>query len=335
MLAVRAMRNGLEIEFTKPLDPRCGWEAGSYYIEQWPFDNAHGAGPTRDGAVYPVKSASVSADRNRVFLEIDSLKPSHVVYLRLLPPCLSEAGELPWSTEAWYTLNTIPKDRAGEVLTPPPAPPQNLLTDAEKAQGWRLLFDGKTTAGWHNYRKPPADSLQGWAVADGCLVRVGPGGDIATDDEFANFELKLEWRVGPAGNSGIFYRVSEAPPNRYVWETGPEMQVLDNAEHADGRSPLTSAGSNYALYAPPKDVTRAVGLFNEARIVVMGSHVEHWLNGEKLVEYELGSPDWESLVKGSKFASMPRYGREKTGHIALQDHGDKVWFRNIKVRPLP
>lgn len=112
------------------------------------------------------------------------------------------------------------------------------------------------------------------------------------------------------------------------------MQVLDNAEHVDGRNPKTSAGSNYALHAPPRDVTQPVGLYNQVRIVVDGPHVEHWLNGEKVVEYELWSQEWEKQVAGSKFASMPDYGREKTGRIALQDHGDKVWFRNIKIRRL-
>jgi hypothetical protein len=356
MEAVRAMKNGFEIEFTKPLDPRIGWEADSYYVEQWPFGDAAGSSvqpgrsgdangaseprpsgrdsspPYRDGIRYPVKSASVSPDRRKVFLEIDSLRPSHVVYLRLLPPCLSESGELPWSTEAWYTLNVVPENRMGEVRQPPPSEPQNVLTDAEKAAGWKLLFDGKTTAGWRGFQK--REMPGGWSVVDGALVRTGVGGDIVTAEQFDSFELQLEWRIGPAGNSGIFFRVSEAAPNKYVFETGPEMQVLDNAEHVDGKNPKTSAGSNYALHAPSRDVTQPVGLYNKVRLVVNGPHVEHWLNDEKIVEYELWSEAWEKLVAASKFASMPRYGREKTGRIALQDHGDKVRYRNIKIRRL-
>ncbi len=330
ILAVRAMSNGCELEFTKPLDPRVGWEPGSYYVEQWPFDVQRGRPPKRDGVVYPVKSASVSPDRRKVFLEIPNLKPSHVVYIRLLPPCVSEDRERPWSTEAWYTLNAIPADRPGTVLTPPTRPPQNVLTDDEKQAGWRLLFDGESPRGWRGYKKDRFPD--GWQVRDGCLVRVGPGGDICTEDEFDNFELQLEWRISAGGNSGIFFRVDESAG--WPWETGPEMQVLDNAEHADGRNPKTSAGSNYALHAPVHDVTEPVGLFNRVRLVVHGPHVEHWLNGVKVVEYELGSREWEQLVADSKFKSMPRFGRVARGRIVLQDHGDRVWYRNIKVRPL-
>jgi len=333
MRCLRALANGLEIEFTRPLDPRVGWDPQCYYIEQWPFDMANGRQPQRDGRVYPVKSASVSPDRRKVFLEIDNLKASHVIYIRLLPPCLSEDGELPWSTEAWYTLNALPTDRLGAVLAPPPQPPQNVLTDEQKAAGWRLLFDGQTTNGWHGYGKDHFPA--GWVVQNGCLVRVGPGGDIVTDEEFDNFELELEWRISAGGNSGIFFRVGEGPPYRWVWETGPEMQVLDNAEHPDGQNPLTSAGSNYALHAPLRDVTQPLGFFNQVRIVADGPHIEHWLNGVKIVEYEIGSPRWERLVADSKFAKMPHYGRLTKGRIALQDHGDQVWYRNIKVRRLP
>lgn len=330
MLAVRAMSNGFEIEFTKPLDPRVGWEPESYYVEQWPFDVQQRRRPKRDGVVYPVKSASVSPDRRKVFLEIPNLKPSHVVYLRLLPPCISEGGERPWSTEAWYTLNAIPADRPGTVLAPPTREPQNVLTEAEQQAGWRLLFDGQSPRGWRGYKKDRFPD--GWQVRDGCLVRVGPGGDICTEEEFDNFELQLEWRISAGGNSGIFFRVDESAG--WPWETGPEMQVLDNAEHADGRNPKTSAGSNYALHAPVRDVTEPVGLFNRVRLVVHGPHVEHWLNGVKVVEYALGSPEWEQLVAESKFKSMPRFGRVARGRIVLQDHGDRVWYRNIKVRPL-
>ncbi len=331
MLAVRAMSNGLEIEFTKPLDLRVGWEADSYYVEQWPFDAEKGAGPTRDGSSLPVKSASVSEDRRHVFLEVPGLRPPTVVYLRLLPPCLSEEGELPWSTEAWYTLHQIPADRPGKVLPRPPQPPQNVLTEPERQAGWRLLFDGRTTRGWRGYKQDRFPD-QGWKVIDGCLVRVGPGGDITTEEEFDNFELKLEWRISPGGNSGIFFRVSEE--YKWPWETGPEMQVLDNAEHADGRNPMTSAGSYYGMYAPACDATRPVGLFNQVRIVADGPHLEYWLNDVKVVECELGSPEWERRLAASKFKDMPASGRIKRGHIVLQDHGDKVWYRNLKIRPL-
>lgn len=331
MVAIRAQSNGLEIEFSQPLDAQVGWEPENYHVELWKaFQGKEYRGPQRDGSTLTVRSASVSEDRKRVFLEIIGLEVG-LIYLRLLPPCVAESGERLWSTEAWYTLSRAVVGRSGTHRAPPTAAPQNQLTEAEKAAGWRLLFDGQSTRGWRGFRKPELPA--GWQVRNGCLTRVGGGGDIVTEEQFENFELMLEWRISAGGNSGIFYRVLEDPDA--VWRTGPEMQVLDNSEHADGRSPLTSAGSNYALHAPPRDVTRPIGFFNQVRLLVDGTHVEHWLNGEKLVEYDLLSPEWEELVKKSKFAQMPRFGRERKGHIALQDHGDLVWFRNIKIRELP
>jgi len=139
---------------------------------------------------------------------------------------------------------------------------------------------------------------------------------------------------GCGRHSGIFYRVSEAPELKYVWESGPEMQVLDDARHPDGGKPETSAGACYGLYPAPRGISHPAGEWNQVRILVQGKRVEHWLNGARIVAYELGSPDWEERVRESKFAQMPRYGREPTGHIALQDHGDWVAYRNIKIRVL-
>jgi 3-keto-disaccharide hydrolase len=207
----------------------------------------------------------------------------------------------------------------------------SVVTPQEQAAGWRPLLDGKSTAGWRGYKK--AGMPSGWQVVDGALTRVGQGGDIITNDQFGNFELALEWNVAPGGNSGIFYRVTEEGQAGY--ETGPEMQVLDDARHVDGTSRLTAAGSLYGIYAAPPGVVKPAGEWNTVRIVVNGNHVEHWLNGVKVVDYELGSPDWEKLVAGSKFKAWPGYGRAKRGHIALQDHGDWVAYRNIKIKVLP
>jgi hypothetical protein len=203
----------------------------------------------------------------------------------------------------------------------------NTLTDAERAAGWRLLFDGRTTAGWRGYRR---DALpDGWQVVDGTLARVAQAGDIITVDQFESFELALDWKIERGGNSGIFFHVTET--GDYVWQTGPELQILDNEAHRDGLQPHTSAGSNYALHAPTRDVTRPPGEWNSVRLIVNGHHVEHWLNGERIVAYELGSDDWKARVAASKFRDMAGYGRARRGHIALQDHGDPVWFRNIRV----
>jgi len=206
----------------------------------------------------------------------------------------------------------------------------NTLTEAEREAGWQLLFDGRSTAGWRGYnREGPAE---GWEAVDGTLARVGPGGDIVTDRQFDDFELSLEWRVEEGGNSGVFYRAAEG--EEWIYQSAPEMQVLDDAGHVDGGDPLTSAGSNYALHGTPRGVVNPVGEWNHVRIVVDGDRVEHWLNETKVVDYVLGDADWEARVAASKFVEWPAYGRASRGHIGLQDHGDPVWYRNIKIREI-
>jgi hypothetical protein len=196
---------------------------------------------------------------------------------------------------------------------------------------WLFLFDGETLAGWRGYRRD--DIRDGWAVVDNILTRVGSGGDIITEDQFADFELELEWNISPGGNSGIFFRATEETDR--IYHSAPEMQVLDDAKHPDGVSLLTSAGADYGLHPVPEHLAKPPGEWNAVRIVADGSHIEYWLNGEKVVEYELGSPDWESRVANSKFVEWPLYGRATSGHIGLQDHGDWVAYRNIRIRELP
>lgn len=205
-------------------------------------------------------------------------------------------------------------------------------TQQTAESGWVSLFNGKDLAGWHNFKTPGAPVV-GWSVVNGDLVRTGEGGDLTTDKQYANFELELEWKVEPGGNSGIIYRID--PSSEVTYTSGPEMQVLDDERHADGKNPLTSAGAGYGLYPAPRGIVKAAGEWNSARLVVNGSHVEHWLNGTRVVEYELGSPDWEARRKASKFANWAGYGRATRGYIALQDHGDRVTYRNIRIRELP
>lgn len=208
------------------------------------------------------------------------------------------------------------------------------LTEAEKKAGWKLLFDGKTTTGWRGFQKK-AFPNQGWVVQDGCLKHEakGGGGDIITTGQYDNFELELDWRIARGGNSGIMYRVSEDEPQ--TWHTGPEYQILDDDKHPDGKNPKTSAASVYGLIAPQNKVLRPVGEFNHTRIVVEGNHVEHWLNGKKVVEYNLNSDEFKKLVDASKFKNLSRFGRIAKGYIALQDHGDEVWYCHIKLRERP
>jgi len=203
----------------------------------------------------------------------------------------------------------------------------NTLTSSEQAAGWRLLFDGSTTSGWRGFRQPGVPA--GWQVVDGALTRVAAGGDLITTDRFANFELDLEWQIAPGGNSGIMFRVSEVAADA-AHLTGPEVQVLDNAG-APNPGPLGFAGACYGLYAPSQDVTKPAGSWNAVRLIANGSHIEHWLNGVKIVEYELGSDDWKARVAACKWKDRPDYGTRSRGHIAIQDHGDRVSYRSLRI----
>lgn len=203
--------------------------------------------------------------------------------------------------------------------------PPNTLSEQEKSAGWKLLFDGKTTQGWRNYKK--SDMSSGWKIVDGALTRAANGaGDIITTDQYGAFELSLEYKISPAGNSGLMYHVSEegAAP----WHSGPEIQIQDNK---DGKDPQ-KAGWLYQLYKADQDATKPAGEWNQLRIVITPKKCEQYMNGVKYCEYVKGSPDWDERVAKSKFAKMPLFGKSTSGHICLQDHGNEVAFRNIKIR---
>ena len=206
-----------------------------------------------------------------------------------------------------------------------------LVASAGCMGGWRPLFDGRTTAGWRGYKSEQVPA--GWRVDGGALAKRTPVEDLVSIEEFGDFELELEWRIGEGGNSGIFYRGTEE--YEHVYWTAPEYQLLDDAKAEDNKSRLTSAGAAYGLYPSPAGHLKPAGEWNVTRIVAKGAHVEHWLNGFKLLEYELWSPDWESKVKASKFGEWPRYGRNTKGHLALQgDHDGTLAFRHIRIREL-
>jgi hypothetical protein len=206
--------------------------------------------------------------------------------------------------------------------------------DAAGAAASRVLFDGKSTDAWRGYKRDAFPS-KGWVVENGTLSPVVGGDqvDLVTKDVYKDFDLELEWKVGPMGNSGVMYGVSETEPESYY--TGPEMQVLDDVGHKDGQTSRTSAGALYDLVAPTGKVLKPVGEWNKARLVKKGNHVEHWLNGTKIVEYELGSPALAVLIANSKFKEWPRYAKERQGHIVLQHHGDPASFRNIRITGTP
>ncbi|HVD92152.1 MAG TPA: DUF1080 domain-containing protein [Vicinamibacterales bacterium] len=196
---------------------------------------------------------------------------------------------------------------------------------------WKPLFDGTSLDAWRGYKSPTVP--EGWKIVDGTLAKTTPVKDIVTKDEFGDFELELEWKIGEAGNSGIFYRGTEEYDHIY-W-SAPEYQLLDNIKAEDNKRPDHLAGAAYELSVPPADAVKPVGEWNQTRILAKGNHVEHWLNGRKTAEYEINSPEWKAKVDASKFKVYPNYGRAARGHIALQgDHNGELAFRNIRIREL-
>jgi len=197
---------------------------------------------------------------------------------------------------------------------------------------WHSLLQktgAKDWRGWKSEDFPP-----GWSVADGVLSKDGDVDDLITRNEYANFELELEWKIGKGGNAGIFYRGTREYDHIY-W-SATEYQLLDDANHPDGKNRLTSAAAAYGLYAPPVGIVHPAEEWNTTRIVVNGAHVEHWLNGKKVVEYELWSPDWKAKVAASKFVKYPNYGLAKKGYLGIQgDHPGTLALRHMRIRELP
>jgi Domain of Unknown Function (DUF1080) len=208
--------------------------------------------------------------------------------------------------------------------------------------GWISLFDGTSTAGWHSYGKTTVG--EAWKVADGALYldttqkegwQIKGGGDIVTNDEFENFDLKLEWKIAPNGNSGvIFYVHEDTSKYKYVWNTGPEMQVLDNNGHPDSKITKHRAGDLYDLISCSKETVKPAGEWNEAEIVSNNGKLDFFLNGTNVVSTSMWDSAWKQLLAGSKFKDMTDFGTYKKGRIALQDHGNAVWYRNIKIKKL-
>ncbi|MGF1583183.1 MAG: DUF1080 domain-containing protein [Gemmataceae bacterium] len=197
---------------------------------------------------------------------------------------------------------------------------------------WISLFDGQSLDGWKRYRGSGSPGEQ-WQAQDGVLHLTGRGGgDISTTKKFRNFELELEWKISAGGNSGIMYRVKGGDVS--PWRTGPEYQILDNAKHRDGQNPLTSAAALYGMVPADGGMLKPVGKYNKTKIVLKGNHLEHWLNGKKVVEIEIKSERWKKLYQASKFRDYAKFGQMKTGYIVLQDHGNPVWYRNIRIRRL-
>jgi cytochrome c551/c552 len=348
-LGVHARRGGFDIVFTRPLAQDSALDPKRFQIKDWRYvPTASYGGPKHDPRELAVSAVRISADRRVLSLDVAGLEAGRVVYLHLDRGLRSERGEKPWVNEAWYTLNALPSAAAAAPAAS--ADPHNKLTDGERAEGWELLFDGRSFAGWKVYGSD-GDAIEGWVVRDGAFEftrnvsfaglawnHLNPWGkpalDLMSKQRFRNFELSIEWRIEPGGNSGIFYAVPDET-DRLAWTRGLEMQVLDDARHADGRLAQRRAGDLYDLATSERRVVRAAGEWNRARIRVEGARIEHWLNGVRVVSVERGTPEWERALAASKFADTPGFGAAREGHIVLQDHGDAVWYRNIKLRRLP
>ena len=214
----------------------------------------------------------------------------------------------------------------------------NVLTESEKKEGWRLLFDGTTKNGWHVFNKRGEGAA--WKVSDGVLYldpaargeRGVNGGDIISDEEFENFHFKLEWKLDSAGNSGVIFQAIEDPKYRWAWLTGPEMQIIDNNAHPDAKNNKHRAGDLYDLVAASPENVKPIGQWNLLEIMSKDGKLDLYMNGAKVVSTTQWDDNWKQLISKSKFAKMEDFGKFRKGKISLQDHGDKVYFRNIKIR---
>ncbi|HWK03392.1 MAG TPA: DUF1080 domain-containing protein [Puia sp.] len=250
--------------------------------------------------------------------------------LLALPACLLISA-LPFSRTGTPSRLSCPPPAAAA-----PAPAQNTLSTAEINKGWKLLFDGSTTNGWHSYGQTKA--LAQWEAKDGALhldKSKGGDGDLVTDGTYSNFDLKLEWKISPKGNSGILFYVQEDTVKyEEPYYTGPEMQVLDNDGHPDGKIHKHRAGDLYDLIPCTRETVRPVGEWNEAEISSKNGELKLYLNGVNVVTTTLWDDNWKTLVAGSKFKRWPDFGTFKSGKIDLQDHNCEVWYRNIKIKEL-
>jgi hypothetical protein len=222
---------------------------------------------------------------------------------------------------------------ADSVATTTPAAPQdNVLSADEQAQGFQLLFDGQTLGGWHTYLK---DSATGWQAEGGVLSSPGGTGDLVSNQEYDHFELRFDWKIGPGGNSGVFYYVLEDPKYKSTYESGPEYQLIDDQGYKDPLKDVQKSGANYDMQPPSQLAAKPPGEWNAGRIVVDNGQVEHWLNDTKVVAYTYGDEAWKKAVAASKFAKWPYATPHPKGKLALQDHGDPVSFKNVRIKVLP
>jgi len=217
----------------------------------------------------------------------------------------------------------------------------NTLTDAEIKEGWQLLFDGKSMTGWRNFNKNGLG--KSWIVDEESIhlngifdkngtMKIQEGGDIITEKTYGDFELRYDWKISPCGNSGVMFNILEDKKYKYGWETGPEMQVLDNTCHPDAKYPTHKAGDLYDMISCSQETVKPAGEWNQAKIISRQGQVDFWLNDVNVVSFTMSDKSWEERIQKSKFKNLPDFGKFRSGHIALQDHDNEVWFRNLKIK---
>jgi hypothetical protein len=217
------------------------------------------------------------------------------------------------------------------TLSLPALAADNQLTEEEKSQGWQLLFNGSDMQQWRNFQKP--DLSDKWQIEDGAMkLTAAGGGDILTKQQYQNFELMLDWKIAEGGNSGIFVLADET--GNMIYSHAPEIQILDNERHSDNKLETHRSGSLYDMIASPASSHKVAGQWNTVKIRLDKSTITIWQNGVQTAEVTIGSPQWQQLLASSKFATWEGFAKAKTGHIGLQDHGDQVWFKNIKLKEL-
>ncbi|MBK7948173.1 MAG: DUF1080 domain-containing protein [Deltaproteobacteria bacterium] len=354
---------GFDVVLSRPLAAGVALDPAQFRLEDWYYvPTPRYGGPKYDVRALVVSAVRISADRRVVSLDVPGLEAGRVVHLRLAPAIRSERGEKLWVDEAWYTLNALAggeDEGTGGAAAAGSSAATEAATEAAtfatrsetpgSAEGWEPLFDGRSFAGWKNYGAG-TDRVEGWAIRDGVLEFTRnepfailvlrhmnpfarPALDLMTKERFRDFELSLEWRIEPGGNSGIFYLVPDET-ERLGWTRALEMQVLDDVLHADGQKEKRRAGDLYDVVASARRMAKPAGEWNQARIRVEGPRIEHWLNGEKIVDLVRGSPEWDRAVAASKHADVEGFGMAREGHILLQDHGDAVGYRKLEIRRL-
>jgi len=360
LLSVQAQPHGFSLQLTKPLAKNAKITANTVKLKQWFYHpTKQYGGPKYNEHSLTADSVIVSEDGLTIDVRVSGLKAGYVVYIDLDNTLNSESGEKLWAHEAWYTLNNIPtsvqsklqiQKKSDAIVNETIQAVNNSLSEQEKADGWQLMFDGKTLNGWKDYASDDQNKSENWSVENGTLKLTPSGNNFWKDakwflfggasgdllyypEKFDNFELTLEWKISKNGNSGIFYFVADEEHSA-PWETGLEMQVLDNEGHDDGQYEKHRSADLYDLIASSEEPVNEPEQWNKIIIKVQNHQVEHWMNGVKVVEFTHADSTWSKMVSASKFSSMDDFGKATKGHIVLQHHGDIVWYRNLKIRNL-